>query len=91
MIAAAISVGVASTTVAAMWAEVYGVAHLGAIRALTTSLGVLSSALSPMLFGWMIDRAVSMDHLALMNLAYVLLASTLAPLAFRRTPAARPI
>lgn len=91
MIAAGISAGVASTTVAAMWAEVYGLAHLGAIRALTTSLGVLSSALSPVLFGWMIDRGVSMDRLALMNLAYVLLASALAPLAFRRAAAPRPV
>ena len=91
MIAAGISAGVASTAVAAMWAEVYGLAHLGAIRALVTSLGVLSSALSPVLFGWMIDRGTSMDSLALMNLVYVLFASALAPLAFRRTVAARPV
>ncbi len=91
MIVAGISAGVASTAVAAMWAEVYGLTHLGAIRALTTSLGVLSSALSPVLFGWMIDRGISMDRLALMNLVYVLLASALAPLAFRRSVAARPV
>ncbi len=91
MIAAGIGAGLASTVVAAMWAEVYGLAHLGAIRALTTSLGVLSSALSPVLFGWMIDRGVSMDRLALMNLGYVLVASALAPLAFRRVVAARPV
>ncbi|NNG03620.1 MAG: MFS transporter [Inquilinus sp.] len=91
MIAAGIGAGIASTTVAAMWAEVYGLAHLGAIRALTTSLGVLSSALSPVLFGWMIDLGVSMDRLALMNLAYVLLAAALVPLAFRRAVAARPV
>ena len=91
MIAAGIGAGLASTVVAAMWAEVYGLAHLGAIRALTTSLGVLSSALSPVLFGWMIDRGVSMDRLALINLGYVLVASALAPLAFRRVVAARPV
>ena len=91
MVAAGIGAGISSTTVAAMWAEVYGVAHLGAIRALTTSLGVLASALSPFLFGRMIDLGLSIDRLALMNLSYVILASMLVPLAFRRPVAARPV
>ncbi len=91
MLAAGVSVGIVSTTVAAMWAEVYGTTHLGAIRALTTSLGVLSSALSPVMMGWMIDFGVSMERLALMCLAYVLIASLAAPAAFRRPAAARPV
>lgn len=90
MLAAGVSVGIVSTTVAAMWAEVYGTAHLGAIRALAASLSVFASALSPVLMGWMIDVGVSMERLALITLAYVLVASLLAPLAFRRPAAVRP-
>ena len=91
MLAAGVSVGIVSTTTAAMWAEVYGTTHLGAIRALTTSLGVLSSALSPVLMGWMIDEGATMERLALLCLAFVLVASLAAPLAFRRPSAARPV
>ena len=91
MLAAGVTVGIVSTAVAAMWAEVYGTVHLGAIRALTTSLGVLSSALSPVLMGWMIDYGVSMERLALMSLVFILVASLAAPSAFRRTAAPRPV
>ena len=91
MAAAGVTVGVLSTTVAAMWAEVYGTAHLGAIRALTTSLTVFSSALSPVSMGWMIDHGVSMERLALMCLAFVMASSLAAPAAFRRPPTARPV
>ena len=90
MLATGVSVGIVSTTVAAMWAEVYGTTHLGAIRALAASLSVFASALSPVLMGWMIDAGVSMERLALITLAYVLVASLIAPAAFRRPAAVRP-
>ncbi|MEE8270980.1 MAG: MFS transporter [Alphaproteobacteria bacterium] len=88
LIAAGISCGMVSTTVATMWAEMYGIGHLGAIRALTTAFGVLASALSPVLMGWLIDAGVSMEALAVMNLGYILAATAMVPAAFRRPPAA---
>ena len=67
--AAGLSVGMRIAVVGALWAEMYGVAHLGAIRGLTTSLSVTSSALSPALFGWLLDLGITMETIALMCLA----------------------
>ena len=36
---------------------------------------VLSSAIAPVLMGWMIDAGVRMETMALVSVAYVLLAS----------------
>lgn len=65
-----ITVGVRITIGGAIWAEIYGVENLGAIRSLATSFMVVSTALSPVVFGWMIDYGVSVEALALMCLAY---------------------
>jgi hypothetical protein len=45
--------------VTALWAEIYGVRNLGAIRSLVTSLSVLSSALGPLFMGALMDAGVS--------------------------------
>ena len=65
-----ITVGVRITIGGAIWAEIYGVENLGAIRSLATSFMVVSTALSPVVFGWLIDYGVSVESIALMCLAY---------------------
>ena len=67
----------------AVWAEIYGVENLGAIRSLATSFVVLSTALSPVVMGWMIDYGVSVEALALMCLAYAVAASVLSGVSLR--------
>jgi sugar phosphate permease len=62
---AGLTSGAAATVVTAMWAEVYGIGHLGAIRALAASLSVVASALAPAFMGWLIDAGVSMETIAL--------------------------
>jgi len=87
---AGLSSGAAVTVVTAMWAEVYGLGHLGAIRALGASLSVLSSALGPAAMGWLIDDGVSMEAIALTSAVYLgcaalsLLAAFLRPATSRR-------
>jgi MFS family permease len=49
------SMGVISAVGTALWAELYGVKHLGAIKSLGTSLGIFGTALSPFLFGWILE------------------------------------
>ncbi len=44
-----------------IWAELYGSAHLGAIRALAVSLMVVSTALSPAALGVLIDAGISLE------------------------------
>ena len=72
-----ITVGVRITIGGAIWAEIYGVENLGAIRSLATSFMVVSTALSPVVFGWLIDYGVSVESIALMCLAYAAGASVL--------------
>ena len=66
------SIGSASPIFNSLWAEVYGTKHLGAIRALVSSLAVLSTAASPILFGILIDRGISGQGLFLLLSWYLL-------------------
>jgi MFS family permease len=54
-----ISNGFAATLFGALWPELYGVRHLGAIRSVVLSVLVFGSALGPGLTGFLIDRGVS--------------------------------
>ncbi|WP_061932869.1 MFS transporter [Aureimonas sp. AU22] len=54
-----ISNGFAATLFGALWPELYGVRHLGAIRSVVLSMLVFGSALGPGLTGFLIDRGVS--------------------------------
>jgi MFS family permease len=53
--------GVAFTVLTTLWAEIYGVRHLGAIRSLVASLSVLSSALGPLVMGALMDAGTSIE------------------------------
>ncbi|MCH7555356.1 MAG: hypothetical protein IIC08_05125 [Proteobacteria bacterium] len=81
---AGISNGANITVVGAVWAELYGVAHLGAIRALTSALMVFSTALAPVTMGRMIDAGVSMEAIAVLSAIYAAAGMGLVAVAFRR-------
>jgi|TARA_B100001964_G_scaffold241495_1_gene314049 MFS family permease len=78
MVMAGMTSGASFTVVGAMWAEVYGVAHLGAIRALASALMIFSTALSPAALGWLIDFGISVEAIAWMFLTYIGVATALA-------------
>ncbi len=56
-----LSSGVTQTLLTAMWAELYGVMHLGAIKSLVAAMRVFSSALGPVSAGALMDAGVSLD------------------------------
>ncbi|MDA8638058.1 hypothetical protein N9L49_05555, partial [Rhodospirillales bacterium] len=68
----------------AIWAELYGVVHLGAIKALVWALMVFASALSPPMMGVAIDHGIRMDTIALMSAIFLLGATILAGTALPR-------
>ena len=69
--------GFGSTISGALWPELYGLTHLGEIRALTFAAMVASTAISPFLTGYLIDIGISFPlQLAVMG-GYALLASAL--------------
>ena len=86
---AGLTSGAAAAVVTAMWAEVYGLAHLGAIRALGASLSVISSALGPAAMGWLIDDGVSMEAIAFGAMAYLVFATLSVVAAFLRRLASK--
>lgn len=77
MVFMGLSVGASATLASALWAEVYGTAHLGRIRAMTGALMVLGSAIGPGLTGWLIDRGVTMPEQCTGIAAYFLVAAVL--------------
>ncbi|MCK7614264.1 MFS transporter [Roseibium sediminicola] len=56
-----ISNGFNGTLVGALWPEVYGTRHMGAVRAVAFSLMVFASAAGPGLIGWLIDLGIAFD------------------------------
>ncbi|WP_210431119.1 MFS transporter [Iodidimonas gelatinilytica] len=63
MAMAGISTGLFYPCATAVWAELYGLRHLGAIRALTSGMMVFSTSLAPALMGWLLDGGVGFSAL----------------------------
>ncbi len=86
-ILAGASSGLSMTAVAAMWPELYGTGHLGAIKSLVASLGVFATALGPVIMGGLMDFGLSTDAICYI-FAVVTLAGTASMYsAFRLKPA----
>lgn len=79
-----ISVGANNTMNAALWAEFYGTANLGRVRAMTGAFMVLGSAIGPGLCGWLIDQGIDMPHQAFGFSVYFVVAAVLGAIGGRR-------
>ena len=76
--------GMTGAVTAPFWAEVYGVQHLGAIKAVATAVMIFASAMSPAIYGAMFDAHISVPAIGLLNVVFVLAASACAWLALRK-------
>lgn len=85
MFLAGINGGLNFTIISAMWAELYGVMHIGTIRATVAALRVFSSALGPAFLGRLIDAGVTMEQSALICVGYLAVAWVFCTLVTRRT------
>ncbi len=94
LFAMGISSGLAFTSVVALWAEMYGVRNIGAIKSVVTATMVFASALGPPFMGVLIDAGVGMDVIYLIFAAYVVVGTGLIWAALRgvaeRNMVARP-
>jgi MFS family permease len=79
--------GMHRSVVSAFWAEAYGVRHLGAIRSLVSSVSVIGTAISPVLFGWMIDDGASIELIAAICVIWIALAIPATAVGLRITAA----
>ena len=66
-----ISNGFANILGSSTWAELYGVKHLGSIKALTTALMVFATAFGTALFGFLIDIGFSVSDIATVAGLYI--------------------
>ena len=62
-----ISSGASHTVMSAIWAELYGTGHVGAIRAMVHSVSVCASAITPGLMGILLDVGVTIETIALVS------------------------
>ena len=76
--------GVSFVIGGALWPELYGSTHLGAIRSFTQAVMVFATGFAPAAMGLAIDGGLSVERIAVACAAYCIAASALAAMA--RTP-----
>ncbi len=67
--------GIGFTAVTALWAEIYGVRHIGTIRSLVISFSVFASALGPLAMGVLMDFGVSVESVCGLFAVYAMAAT----------------
>lgn len=70
-----LSSGVVNNAASIVWAELYGTAHIGAVRALATAAMVFASAAGPGIAGILIDAGIPLERQCLYYAGYCALAS----------------
>ena len=66
-----VSNGLANVLGSSTWAEIYGVKHIGSIKALTTALMVFATAFGTALFGYLIDTGFTVSDIAVVSGTYI--------------------
>ncbi|MDC0544895.1 MFS transporter [Pelagibacteraceae bacterium] len=79
-----VSNGLANILGSSTWAEIYGVKYIGSIKALTTAFMVFSTAFGTAVFGLLIDRAYTIENIAFVGGAYIVVSLALLVI-FRKT------
>jgi len=85
-----LNTGVTFVLKGVLWAELYGTAHLGAIRSFDHAVMVASTGLAPAVMGLLIDGGVSMEAIALASALWCAGASALAAMAAAPAPHGAP-
>ena len=65
--------GFTNILISSLWAEIYGVNYLGAIKALTGALMVFFTALATTVFGLLIDFGHSIESISTISAIYVVI------------------
>ncbi len=72
-----ISVGLGSTIKTAVIAETYGVKFLGGIRSVFATSMILGTAISPLLYGYILDSGYNFSYIILGGILFTIIASLL--------------
>ena len=72
-----VSNGLANILGSSTWAEIYGVKFIGSIKALTTAFMVFSTAFGTAVFGLLIDKGFTIENIAFVGAAYIVISLAL--------------
>jgi predicted MFS family arabinose efflux permease len=86
MLLMGLSSGLYFTGFSALWAELYGTKHLGAIKSVINAVMVFSSSLGPALVGILLTRGVAFEQICMILASGCLIASVMLFYALRRSP-----
>ena len=86
LLSSGMTTGIAFTSTAAVWAEIYGVRNIGAIRSVVAAAMVFASALGPLFMGALIDAEVAIKVICLIFAAYAATGTGLIWVALRGVP-----
>ena len=62
------NLGITAPFIGSLWAELFGLESLGTVKALFHAIGVLASALSPVIFGYIIDWGFGIGLISIIGL-----------------------
>ncbi|MDA9748798.1 MFS transporter [Pelagibacteraceae bacterium] len=71
------NLGITTPFIASLWAELFGLESLGTVKALFHAIGVLASALSPVIFGYIIDWGFGIKLISFVSLLIIIVATIL--------------
>ncbi len=74
-----LNMGIITPFIGSLWAEIYGVKSLGTVKALLHAGSVFASALSPLVFGYLIDWGYGITTIVTISII-IIIVSTLLPI-----------
>ena len=77
------NLGLSAPFIGSLWAELFGLESIGTVKAVFHALVVLVSALSPVLFGYIIDWGFGIGMIFFISLLMIVV-STLLPILINR-------
>ena len=72
-----LNLGISAPFVGSLWAELFGLESLGTVKALFHAISVLASALSPVIFGYVIDLGFGIGTISIISLSLIIIATIL--------------
>ena len=72
-----LNLGISAPFIGSLWAELFGLESLGTVKALFHAISVLASALSPVIFGYIIDWGFGIVMISIISLSMIVIATIL--------------
>ena len=72
-----LNLGITAPFIGSLWAELYGLESLGSVKALLHACSVFASALSPVIFGYIIDAGFGIVVISVISLVIIIVSTSL--------------